>query len=111
MRHRTKRICEAGVPEWTAEADSRFYCWARMPHGPDDAPQVPNAPRGTGAGYWQRAGGGIARPGSFSAPREHGALRMLDSRVENTQVELQQGTALVEVVEMPTGNDIHVVGL
>ena len=34
---------------------------------------------------------------------------MLDTHAENAQVEVQQGTALVEVVEIPRGSDVHVV--
>jgi hypothetical protein len=60
-----------------------------------------------------RTGNGRAEvllgPGVFLRLGEHGALRMLDTRLEDAQVEVQQGTALVEVVEMPKGNDIHVV--
>ena len=48
-------------------------------------------------------------PGVFLRLGEHGALRMLDVRLENAQVEVEQGTALVEVVEIPKGSDIHVV--
>jgi hypothetical protein len=48
-------------------------------------------------------------PGVFLRLGEHGALRMLDTHLENAQVEVQQGTALVEVVEIPRGSDIHVV--
>jgi len=47
--------------------------------------------------------------GVFLRLGEHGALRMLDTRLENAQVEVQQGTALVEVVEIPKGSDVHVV--
>jgi len=60
-----------------------------------------------------RTGNGRAEvllgPGVFLRPGERGALRMLDTSLENAQAELQQGTALVEVVEMPRGSDIHVV--
>ncbi len=48
-------------------------------------------------------------PGVFLRLGEHGALRMLDTRLENAEVEVQQGTSLVEVVEMPNGSDVHVV--
>lgn len=47
--------------------------------------------------------------GVFLRLGEQGALRMLDTRLEDTQVEVQQGTALVEVVDMPRGSDVHVV--
>jgi hypothetical protein len=60
-----------------------------------------------------RTGNGRAEillgPGVFLRLGEHGAVRMLDTRLENTRVEVQQGTALVEVVEMPRGSDVHVV--
>jgi hypothetical protein len=60
-----------------------------------------------------RTGNGRAEvllgPGVFLRLGEHGGLRMLDTRLENAQVEVQQGTALVEVVEMPQGSDLHVV--
>jgi len=48
-------------------------------------------------------------PGVFLRLGEHGALRMLDTRLENAEVEVQEGTSLVEVVEMPNGSDVHVV--
>jgi hypothetical protein len=60
-----------------------------------------------------RTGNGRAEvllgPGVFLRLGENGALRMLDTRLENAQVEVQQGTALVEVVEMPMGSDVHVL--
>ncbi len=60
-----------------------------------------------------RTGNGRAEillgPGVFLRLGEHAALRMLDTRLEDAQVELQNGTALVEVVEIPRGSDIHVV--
>jgi hypothetical protein len=60
-----------------------------------------------------RTGNGRAEillgPGVFLRLGENGALRMLDTRLESAQVEVQQGTALVEVVDMPTGSDVHVV--
>lgn len=37
-----------------------------------------------------------------------GELKMLDSRLEDTQVELQKGTALVEVVEVPKGSRLQI---
>lgn len=48
-------------------------------------------------------------PGVFLRLGDHGALRMLDTRLENAEVEVQQGTSLVEVVQMPNGSDVHVV--
>ena len=39
----------------------------------------------------------------------HSAVRMLDNRLADAQVEIQQGNALVEVVEIPKGGDVHVV--
>jgi hypothetical protein len=59
-----------------------------------------------------RTGNGLGvllGPGVFLRLGERGALRMLETRLENAQVELPQGTALVEVVEISKGNDIHVV--
>jgi len=60
-----------------------------------------------------RTGNGRAEvllgPAVFLRLGEHGALRMLNTSLENTQVEMQQGSALVEVVEMPEGSDIHVM--
>jgi hypothetical protein len=60
-----------------------------------------------------RTGAGRAEillgPGVFLRLGEHGALRMLDTRLENAEVELQQGTSLIEVVQMPNGSDVHVV--
>ncbi len=60
-----------------------------------------------------RTGNGRAEvllgPGVFLRLGEHGALRMLNTHLEDAQVEVQQGTALVEVVEMPIGSDVHVV--
>lgn len=60
-----------------------------------------------------RTGAGRAEvllgPGVFLRLGEHGALRMLDTRLENAEVEMQEGTSLVEVVEMPNGSDVHVV--
>jgi hypothetical protein len=48
-------------------------------------------------------------PGVFLRLGRHGALRMLDNRLEDAQVEIQKGTALVEVVEIPKGSDVHIV--
>jgi hypothetical protein len=48
-------------------------------------------------------------PGVVLRLGEHGTLRMLDTRLESAEVELQQGTSLVEVVEMPNASDVHVV--
>lgn len=60
-----------------------------------------------------RTGNGRAEvllgPGVFLRLGEHGAVRMLDTRLESARVEVQEGTALVEVVEMPRGSDVHVV--
>ena len=75
-----------------------------------DASQVPIAQGGTGAAH--RAPGGpriLLGPGVFLRLGDHGALRMLDTRLENAEVEVQQGTSLVEVVQMPNGSDVHVV--
>jgi hypothetical protein len=60
-----------------------------------------------------RTGNGRAEvllgPGVFLRLGERGALRMLNTHLEDTQAEVQQGTALVEVVDMPRGSDVHVV--
>jgi hypothetical protein len=48
-------------------------------------------------------------PGVFLRLGENGAVRMLDTRLEDAQIEVQQGTALVEVVEMPAGSGVHVM--
>lgn len=60
-----------------------------------------------------RTGSGRAEillgPGVFLRLGDHGALRMLDTHLENAEVEVQQGTSLIEVVEMPNGSDVHVV--
>ena len=48
-------------------------------------------------------------PGVFLRLGEHGALRMLDSRLENTQVEIQQGEALFEVVQIANDSGLHVI--
>ena len=47
--------------------------------------------------------------GVFLRLGDRGALRMLNTLLENTEVEVLQGTALVEVVAMPIGSDVHVV--
>ena len=64
-------------------------------------------------GMVPRTGNGRAEvllgPGVFLRLGEYGALRMLDTHLENAQVEAQQGTAPVEVVEIPRGSDVHVV--
>src|SRR5277367_2397475 len=56
------------------------------------------------AGQELRTGNGRAEillgPGVFLRLGENGAVRMLDTRLEYAQIEVQQGTALVEVVEM-----------
>jgi hypothetical protein len=48
-------------------------------------------------------------PGVFLRLGDQGAIVMSSNRLEDTQVEVQQGTALVEVVGMPKGSDVHVV--
>jgi hypothetical protein len=48
-------------------------------------------------------------PGVFLRLWDHGALRMLNTRLEDAQVELLRGTALVEVVAIPKGSEVHVV--
>ena len=47
-------------------------------------------------------------PGVFLRLGEQGALRMLDARLVDTQVEVQQGSALIEVVEMAKDSNVHV---
>jgi hypothetical protein len=47
--------------------------------------------------------------GVFLRLGDQSAVRMLDTRLEDTQVELQQGTALIEVVDMARDSDVHIV--
>lgn len=46
--------------------------------------------------------------GVFLRIDRRSAVRMLDNRLEDAQVELQRGNALVEVVDIPKGSDVHV---
>ncbi|HTA45836.1 MAG TPA: hypothetical protein VK789_25495 [Bryobacteraceae bacterium] len=48
-------------------------------------------------------------PGVFLRLGPHAAMRMVNSRLEDTQVEIQQGTALVEVIEVANGSNLHVL--
>lgn len=48
-------------------------------------------------------------PGVFLRLDTHSAARMLDTRLEDTRVEVLQGTALVEVVKIASGDDVHVI--
>jgi hypothetical protein len=43
-------------------------------------------------------------PGVFVRLGPHAALRMVNSRLEDTQIEIEQGAALVEVVEIANGD-------
>jgi FecR protein len=47
--------------------------------------------------------------GVFMRVEKHSAVRMLNNSLEDAQVEIQQGNALVEVVGIPKGSDVHVV--
>ncbi len=48
-------------------------------------------------------------PGVFVRLGPHAALRMINSRLTDTQVKLVQGTALVEVIEIANGSNLHVL--
>lgn len=48
-------------------------------------------------------------PGVFLRLGPHAAMRMVNSRLEDTQVEIQQGSALVEVIEVANGGNLHVL--
>ena len=39
----------------------------------------------------------------------HAAVRMLNSNLTDTQVKIEQGVALIEVIEVPNGNNVHVL--
>ena len=47
-------------------------------------------------------------PGVFLRLGPHAAMRMLNGRLEDTQVEIQQGAALVEVIDIAYGASLHV---
>jgi hypothetical protein len=47
-------------------------------------------------------------PGVFLRLDRHAAIRMIDGSLEDTQIQIQQGAALVEVIEIPKGNNVHV---
>lgn len=47
-------------------------------------------------------------PGVFVRLGPDAALRMVNSRLEDTQVEVVQGAALVEVIEIANGSNLHV---
>jgi hypothetical protein len=47
--------------------------------------------------------------GVFLRLGRHSAIRMLDNSLEDAQVEIRRGDALVEVVDIPKGSDVHVV--
>ncbi len=48
-------------------------------------------------------------PGVFLRLGPHAALRMVDSRLPDTQLKIEQGVALVEVIEIPNGSNLHVL--
>jgi hypothetical protein len=48
-------------------------------------------------------------PGVFVRLGPHAALRMVNSRLEDTQIEIEQGAALVEVIEIANGDNLHVL--
>jgi len=48
-------------------------------------------------------------PGVFLRLGPHAALRMVNSRLSDTQVKIEQGAALVEVIEIPAGSNLHVL--
>lgn len=48
-------------------------------------------------------------PGVFARLGPHAALRMVNSRLEDTQVEIAQGAVLVEVIEIANGDNLHVL--
>jgi hypothetical protein len=48
-------------------------------------------------------------PGVFVRLGPHAALRMVNSRLEDTQIEIEQGGALVEVIEIANGDNLHVL--
>src|SRR5579872_5581777 len=48
-------------------------------------------------------------PGVFVRLAPHAALRMVNSRLTDTQVKLEQGTMLVEVIEIANGSNLHVL--
>lgn len=47
-------------------------------------------------------------PGVFLRLGPHAAIRMVNGRLEDTQVEIQQGAALVEVIDIANGGSLHV---
>jgi hypothetical protein len=48
-------------------------------------------------------------PGVFVRLGPHAALRMVNSDLTDTQVKIEQGIALVEVIEIANGNNVHVL--
>lgn len=48
-------------------------------------------------------------PGVFMRLAPQAELRMVNASLEDTQVEMQRGTALVEVIEIADGSDVHVL--
>lgn len=50
----------------------------------------------------------LLAPGVFLRLDQHGALRMADTRLDNVQLHLLEGPALVEVVEVTKGGRIEI---
>jgi len=50
----------------------------------------------------------LVGPGVFLRLDIHSAIRMLDVRLEAVNAEVLEGTALVEVIEIANGDDVHV---
>ena len=48
-------------------------------------------------------------PGVFVRLGPHAALRMVNSRLTDTQVKIEHGAALVEVIEIANGSTVHVL--
>jgi len=48
-------------------------------------------------------------PGVFLRIGPHATVRMLNSRLEDTRVEIEHGVALVEVIEIANGSSLHVL--
>ena len=64
-------------------------------------------------GQLLRTGDGRAEillgPGVFVRLGAHAAIRMVNSHLTDTQVKLERGTALVEVIEIANGSNVHVL--
>lgn len=48
-------------------------------------------------------------PGVFLRLGQHAAVRMLNSNLTDTEVKIEQGIALIEVIEIANGNNVHVL--